>query len=937
MRKHQPSTLRLTALAAALLALNVQAQTTEPQQPQQPQQLQRVEITGSNIKRINAETAVPVQVVTRAQIEASGVTTVKGLIDELSASTGGLSDIEGGNRFSPGASAISFRGLGEKATLVLLNGRRIAPYGLADYATLITNVDALPIDAIERVEVLKSGASAIYGSDAIAGVVNFITRRDFKGFVAGASYADSLNKPVFGEKNAYVLAGMGDIAQDRFNVFGMLSGYQRDPLFYSEIINDTPERLTQYSPSYGTPSTFSYPGNIIGQGALAGCTTKNAAGLCVYNRYERFQAIPDNKRLNFTGQFRFALDADTEVFVDAMASRTEVAYSGAFQTYGGANTGPIVWGNPGNNTSQTFRYRNLPATHPLNTLGRPAEFRYRFVDSGEGKSVEATEYRVVAGIKGIWNNYDWEVALNQMGSDVDSKDRGSFSNSGFKAMIGDYNNPGADFFNKTGGYKIGQVNSAEVLNTLFPTYGYKGSNKTTTLDAKMSGELMALPAGMMSFAAGLVLTKENIKIDPTANLRAGDIVGNGLSAADSSRNFSAVFGELSVPVLKSLEAQVAARLDKYPGFGAHFSPKLALRFQPAKEFLLRGTIENGFRAPNLTESADSTKFAFQNAPDPKRCAPARNLQRDLRAQAAPLPNSDPNKALLLARGDSAVSNECGSAALITRNNPDLKPETARTVSAGFVFEPVNEFSLALDYWNIERKDEIAARSGSRLLSEEGAGSPNVLRDPIALDPTFTAAERAQYGVTAGKLSAVLRQFVNLNKTKTDGFDLEARFRTDTPIGKLGVTLTGTYTQGYHLWNTTTNQWSANYAGGYTTPRLRSNVSFSLRTPQWTHALSFRNSTGYKIDYNADDDTCAENVGFGVDPKDCRVPGNTVTDYYIAYNGIKHLQLSMNFFNIFNKGAPTDVRAFAIDDSGIIPQNFQDAKRSSYRFNVKYTF
>jgi len=930
MRKQPLFALRLTALAAAVVSTGVYAQSTDTQ----PQQLQRVEITGSNIKRISTETAVPVQIISRTQIEASGNTTLKGLIDELSVSTGGLRDIESSNRFSPGASAIEFRNLGAQATLVLLNGRRLAPYGLADYATLFTNVDALPIDAIERVEILKSGASAIYGSDAIAGVINIITRRDYKGLQLQAYYGDSSNRSVFGEKGGSVLAGMGDITQDRFNVFGMVSFYKRDPLMYSTIISDTPEELTQYSPSYGTPSTFSYPGNIIGQGSLAGCSTKNAAGLCVYDRYERFQAIPNNERVNFTGSFRFAVSQDTEFFADLLMARNKVDFLSPHGIYGGPNQGTTTWGDPQTNRAKVFRYVNLPATHPLNTLGREAEFRYRFVDAGTGQEVESTDYRLVAGLKGSIKTYDWEASIASLGSKVDALQRGSFSDSGFKEMIGDYNNPGADFFNKPNGYKIGQANSEAVLSRLFPKYGYSGETKQIVLDAKLSGEVMQMAAGPLGMAVGGEARREEHVIDPTANLRNGDIVGNGLSATSASRTSYAGYTEFSVPVLKTLELQVAGRVDKFPGFSAHFSPKVAMRYQPSKELLLRGTVDSGFRAPNLTESAESTKFAFQAANDPKRCPQARQLQTALRAQAAPLPNTDPNKALLLARADSVVTAECGSVALITYNNPNLKPETSRSVSAGMVFEPVTGFSVAVDYWNIERKDEISARSGSRLLSEEGAGSPNIQRDALALDGTFTAEERAQYGVTAGKLNAITRNFVNLNRTKTDGVDLEIKFRGDTALGKFGVDFTSTYLSNYKTWNTTTNEWNKNYAGGYTTPRIRSSLRFSLRMPKWAHGLSFTGYSPTSISYNADEDICGD---WGLEPQHCRIQGATRTDYYVSYTGFKDLSLSLNAFNIFNKQQPTNVRGFLEDGSGIIPQNFEDSRRGFYRVTATYRF
>ena len=162
------------------------------QSESEPQKIERVEITGSNIKRIDAETSMPVQIIRREEIQRTGATSVKELVNTLTAATGSLSDIGGSNSFASGASSASLRNLGKQSTLILLNSRRVAPYALADYSEIFTNLDALPLDAIERIEVLRSGASAIYGSDAVAGVINIITRRDYQGVQGRASHEQSL-------------------------------------------------------------------------------------------------------------------------------------------------------------------------------------------------------------------------------------------------------------------------------------------------------------------------------------------------------------------------------------------------------------------------------------------------------------------------------------------------------------------------------------------------------------------------------------------------------------------------------------------------------------------------------------------------------------------------------------------------------------------------
>lgn len=213
---------------ASLLAGQAMAQTPDPVAPQK---IEKIQVTGSNIKRVDAETVSPIQVITAEEIKRSGKQTITEILRTLpSNGTGGLNDITGSNSFSSGASTVSLRGLGSAATLVLLNGRRIAPYGLSDPnfgQGAATNLDSLPLDAIDRVEILKDGASAIYGSEAIAGVVNIILRRDFKG--ATVNVRGSTNYS--GLYNSGTVAGslgFGDLAADRYNVFVNVEGFHRE-------------------------------------------------------------------------------------------------------------------------------------------------------------------------------------------------------------------------------------------------------------------------------------------------------------------------------------------------------------------------------------------------------------------------------------------------------------------------------------------------------------------------------------------------------------------------------------------------------------------------------------------------------------------------------------------------------------------------------------
>jgi iron complex outermembrane receptor protein len=202
--------------------------------PQKTQQLERIEVIGSRIKRINIadETATPITVISREDIKRSGMATTRDLLETLPGFNGGeLSDLNGGNSFGIGGTGASMRHLGKQSTLVLLNSRRIAAYPLADYNQVFSNLDALPVEAIERIEVLKSGGSSLYGSDAVAGVINIVTRSSYQGLTLGASSEQSLKSEQFKNQSFSVTGGVGDYAADGYNVLANVDYYHRGDFF----------------------------------------------------------------------------------------------------------------------------------------------------------------------------------------------------------------------------------------------------------------------------------------------------------------------------------------------------------------------------------------------------------------------------------------------------------------------------------------------------------------------------------------------------------------------------------------------------------------------------------------------------------------------------------------------------------------------------------
>ena len=845
---------------------------------------------------------------------------------------------------------------------MLLNGRRLASYPLADYSEVFTNVDMIPLAAVERIEVLKNGGSALYGSDAVAGVINIITATTFKGMKVEYANEKSLKNGQFGQRSTALTVGGGDYETEGWNVFGNVEFFKRDELLWNRVTKDVNPAYKDFSPSFGSKSTYAYPGNLIGVGPIDGCTDVEG-GLCRYDRYSRFEAIPSADRINpfFSGRKR--IDANTEWFSELQYSSIKVNYQSAYQTYGGDALSPVVWGNPTTGDSRSFYYRDLPATHPLNPTGAPVELRYRFVDGPSYNETDTQQYRLLTGLKGTVRSFDWESAIGMMGGTTKSLGRGALSQSGFTQEIGNPGQPDPitgemppvpdNFFNIPGGYKIGQPNSAAVLNTLFPVFGYNAKDETYFWDGTVRGDAFMLPAGAAQLAVGFDLRHEKMTITPTSNLASGDIVGYGTSQSDATRNFGAVFAELGIPIMKHLDGDIAGRLDKFPNFGAHFSPKAGLKFQPIPEALFRGTFETGFRAPNLTESASSTKFAFDNGNgtginDPKRCDGALSYATDLSNQADGLSASDPQQAILYSRAQQVYDNECGrGVSERTSNNPALKPETSKSFTLGTVLQPFSRWSTSVDYWNIHRKNEISTKGGQDLLAAESSQAPGVINRQANFnnDPTFShdpngltdAQVRAQYGIVEGDefLESIHNSFENLFQTKTDGIDLTVKGTIPTAFGEFGLDVDSSYTHSYKVFSPTLNGFGDNLAGRYGIPKFVVNTTVSYKVGSFDQSLRYVFNSGTKLQYDFDDTqwNASGCEGNGLTPDQCRIHTLHNVDYSITWTGVKNLSVGVFIGNIFQRRPPVDYRAFGAQ--GVIPISTSDAEGRSGKISLSY--
>ncbi|HXE84529.1 MAG TPA: TonB-dependent receptor, partial [Gemmatimonadales bacterium] len=720
----------------------------------------KVEVTGSNIYRSEAESALPVQVITREDIERSGSTTVAELMSRVSANVLGQNDQLSISSFRPpGLSSVNLRGIGSGDTLVLLNGRRVANYAFDGSAV---DVNSIPLAAVERVEILKDGASAIYGTDAVAGVVNFILRKDFSG-IEVTGYGSRPEQGGGEQYQGVVSAGFGDLAKDKYNVFVTAVHQKDEPL----TATDREFSRTAYRPDEGLfqlpPTPF--PANIYDPATdrlynpsfASGCappyslpatSAPTPGDACGFDYVGYSMLVPQVERTAVYGRGTLQASGDHQLFA-------ELAYSDNRFTIVKAPTDIAPFTNP---NFVTTRY---PAGGPFyptqfaaaNGLSGDLNLLFNTAPLGpQINQVDTSAWRAVLGADGVLAGWDYAAALTFSRNDQsDSLGSGHVSLTRLnEAMATGLVNP----FGPSGPQGDALLAATQVSGKIHTASG-------TTLDflVKGSREMLALPGGPLALAVGAEARRERLSNDYTTLVTEGDIAGLpvALQPVSGSRSVQAVFVEASVPLVKGFEAQVAARYDHYNDFGSTWNPKVALRWQPVRSLLLRTSWGTGFRAPPLYDLYTPQEQAFLlGFEDPLRCP----------VTGAPT--------------------DCGVSGFreVVGGNPSLQPETSKQLNAGVVWEPLSGLSLAVDYWKIAKHNLIGALFPETIFDNFALYAPtNIVRGPV--DP--------QYPDLPGPISNVLLTNQNLGNLKTSGIDVDITWRgRATRIGRFSFALNGTY-------------------------------------------------------------------------------------------------------------------------------------------------
>ncbi|NDI85351.1 TonB-dependent receptor [Undibacterium crateris] len=851
--------------------------------------VQRVEVTGSSLKRVDAETALPVQVVSKAEIAKSGVTSTQELLSTITAiaSSGSTSNAAGAGTSTGGLSSISLRGIGDSRTLVLVNGRRLAPF--ASGGGTVVNVNVIPLSAIERVEVLKDGASGIYGSDAMAGVVNFILAKKYDGIELSGTYGSPTESGGGQNGRASVVAGF---ASD-IGISGVVSAsYEKEKaLFgkdrsYAKSANNFPyygagatgqgniqgswirgggdDQATGGS-GFGNPLAASGKCDSIGMVLYPGLSAKKQK-YCAYDSGPDVGLTPDRELINFTGNLNYRVNDSVELFADALYSQSKVtqtfqaspARSDFFNTdalFVSKNVDRALLLDPSNPAYQTIAVPYLNSIGQSALIGKPLAITARVKDFGPRSGLDtASQYRTTIGAKGTIANQDYEVAYSKNQSKLTSSvTSGYFSQVAYAQAINDPNsgwNPWAP-----GGVQNPAL-TAKIKAAAFAGDYLSATSKLDTFDGRISGDLFKLGDSAVQYAAGGQLSKQNYVLNPSQVYIDGDIAGLGGSIVplDRSRTIKSVFGELNVPIIKNLDGNLSVRNDRYDDVGNTTNYKANLRYQPIKSVLLRSSYGTGFRAPTLVDLWYPQTLGTSSQFDD----PTTNQYQ------------------------IQVNQKSGG-------NPDLKPEKSKQFSLGIVLQPTNNLSFSFDWFRIRISDYISTPSEQEIVDGFRRGDPTYARSVI-VDATNNIT----------RINAIT---ANAGTADVQGLDIAANWKDKFAFGGLSLSLSGTYMNKFDQTSPGGQLFGkvgtlVNDIDGTATPVIgANNGGVILRwkhqiAATWTHeawATTFIQnfSSGYRTKNTTQD-------------KPNFIGSSQVYDLNVTYTGFKNTTLAVGVKNLFNK-------------------------------------
>ncbi|MGM0526572.1 MAG: TonB-dependent receptor plug domain-containing protein [Pseudomonadota bacterium] len=809
---------------------------------------ERIQVTGSRIKRTDLEGDVPVTVIDRAQIELSGDISVADLIRDTTFNTAGSFRPQSGSS-AQGTASVDMRGLGSSRTLVLIDGRRLT---MSPSTGSDQDLNAIPLGAVERIEILSDGASAIYGSDAIGGVINVITRQDYNGFEMTVGEGGvSIPEEGGDRENGNILFGASG---EDTRILAGVSWNKREIVFENAFPWVEPGAST-----YG--NNFDYADFTNGYQAIPGaCNADNFyinGNLCAYdfNATNATEASSANESLFVKANHN--INDDWEIYANASVAKTSsfgryapVPDTNFFQ---GSAIDEDSYNNPTNPNAWYYDPNNPDAvSYDQDLVGdqQPVHLFHRFAAVGNrDNNVDNENIDLLVGSTGYVGDVELDFGLRRVRNKTYEIGRGYLAAGTAWDLVNDFN-PGYDSegnFNPDNqtGYNIAQPfqNSEEVLSGSAITTSRISQFNIDEAYASAAFDIAEINGGMIQSFVGMEYRSEEYSDQYDSQSEAGLVGGSSGNSAGGGRNVRAAFFETLFPFTMDFEVTLAGRYDDYSDYGSDFSPKVSFRWQPHEDVVLRGSWGEGFRAPTLPILTQKTAFSADSVQDPQTCTAA-GLDADCEIQI---------NAYRIA-------------------NPDLSSEQSTQISAGVAWNVIDNFDLSLDYYDIEIDDRIAFYSSQDLINAAAAG------DPI---PAGLGVERRPNG----SIARIDTGYGNEGTLSTNGLDFKARANYDFgQIGAVTSDVTVSWVNDYTI------DGGRNRVGDPSLPEYRLN---------WNNVYNYEDfEFGYVMNVIGDQERSAEAnvegtdlVGYGT---------YTTHNFQASYNFPWNGKLTLGMQNAFEK-------------------------------------
>jgi iron complex outermembrane receptor protein len=906
------ATALLASMSNAASAQNTDASTAQNSQaqtntPANKEQLQTVTVTGSAIPRTDLETPSPVTVISSADIQRSGFSTVSDLVHSLSADNSGSLPSAFSGALAVGASGVALRGLTVDSTVVLVDGLRNAIYAAADDGERsFVDLNTLPLVAVDHIEVLKDSASSLYGADAIGGVINIILKRDFQGLEATADIGDSERGGGFSKK-ATLLGGTGDLQKDGHNFYFGVQYETDTPIWASD--RPYPFNSSDLSPSGGTNPNVPgsnvgsvygsvQPGTIYGGSLLNGVPTggllqtlrpcgpgsttvtndpNNPGTYCSQNIAGQYgQDQPESKQLGLYGRGTFQINDTTRAYVSASLFQYQ---SWAYQP----SLPQVQNGNPVNTDylalPPVLANGQLNPNDPYASQGQYALINYAF-PVPQLQYTDNRNARIVGDLNGTLGDWNYDLALVLNHTDLTTNAQGYLS---YHALIDAVTNGTYNFVNPS-------ANSAAVMQALFPGYSTKSTSDLDSIDFSVNRSLWDMAGGTSTLALG---TQFRYEAQDYPEINPDDeFLNRNVVQAAGHRTVAGAWFEFDAPLLSSLEADLSGRFDHYSDFGNNFSPKLGLKWKPTDAFALRGTYSRGFRAPSFAEMGNALSYGGT-------------------------PYSMPDDYIAAHNNDDYVQRP--GVGELSVGNSNLKPEKSTSATFGTVVQPTDWLNASVDYYQIKKTQNISDPNWGLALSNYFAGLP--LPNGMTI---IAAGPDPNYPNLLPKPLEIVGPYVNANWMKTKGIDIDLQTHFEFASGmqwvsKLSVTDVFSWKQSYgpgQVYQFVGLQAPYVLSAGTGTPRWRASWSNTLLQGPWTTTVTARYTSGMTM--------VAQDVGvfpgtgscLSTDPNgnpfpaSCWAPSSTMVDLTGSYQVNDRVTITASIFDLFNRMPPFDPADYA---------------------------